>query len=61
MTACERHKRAVVVFEIGLGDCPLCQALDKLAAAEAECDDLRSTAKDVERIAADAEEKLGPR
>lgn len=48
MRACELHKRAVVVFESGLGDCPLCAAADKLESAEAELDDLRGTVKHME-------------
>lgn len=34
MRACEKHPRAVVVYEVGIGECPLCAAEDRLRELE---------------------------
>lgn len=38
MRTCERHLRAVVVYEAGVGDCPLCVAEDLIEELKRERD-----------------------
>jgi hypothetical protein len=53
MTACQQHNRCVVVYEVGMGDCPLCVAQDKVRDADSRESDLR---EQVEHLQEEVEE-----
>lgn len=56
MRTCERHKRAVVVYEVGLAECPFCALVDKTAGHAGQMSDLQDRIEELEDAAA-AEEK----